>query len=91
MSIRILGGAAVLGGLVAGCASGISVVSAVGLQGTDGPNSVLPWAFVLNDPAPDGAQAPDPDEVVSVPGSALSMRRSECDIKFEVRQQLKGI
>ena len=35
-------------------------------QATEGANAVLPWAFVLNDPPPaDGAEAPDPDEVVT--------------------------
>ncbi len=76
MKIRILGGAAVLG-VVAACASGVSIGSAGGLPGSETANSILPWAFVLNDPAPNDAQAPDPDEVVSVPGSALSMRRSD--------------
>ena len=80
MKLRILGGAAVLGGVVAACASGISVVSAGGLRGSEGANAVLPWAFVVNDPAPNDAEAPDPDEVVSVPGSALSMRRSDINI-----------
>jgi cytochrome c553 len=42
-----------------------SVVSALGLQDVEGANAILPWAFVVNDPAPDDAEAPDPDEVVS--------------------------
>jgi cytochrome c553 len=79
VKIRILGGAVVLG-VVAACASGVSIGSAGGLPGTETANSILPWAFVLNDPAPNDAQAPDPDEVVSVPGSALSMRRSDINL-----------
>ena len=45
-----------------------------------GAHETLPWAYVLNDPAPDGTVAPDPDEVVTVPGSALSLRRREIRI-----------
>lgn len=41
----------------------------------------MPWAFVLNDPAPSDAAPPDPDEMVSVPGSELSMRRSDINIR----------
>ncbi len=43
-------------------------------------HDVLPWAFVLNDPPPEGAVPPDPDEVVTVPGSALSLRRRDIRI-----------
>ena len=45
-------------------------------QGAAGAAAVLPWAYVLNDPADDSVAAPDPDEVVTVPGSSLSMPRS---------------
>ena len=38
-------------------------------------NTVLPWAFVLNDPTPPGTERPDPDEVVTVPRAALSLPR----------------
>ena len=41
----------------------------------EGANAVLPWAYVLNEPA-GSAEAPDPDEVVTVPGSSVSMPRS---------------
>ena len=58
-----------------------SIVSARGLQDVEGANAILPWAFVINDPAPDDAETPDPDEVVSVPGSDLSMRRSDIGIQ----------
>ena len=45
-------------------------------EGAEGAAAVLPWAYVLNDPADDSVAAPDPDEVVTVPGSSLSMPRS---------------
>lgn len=80
MKIRILGGAAVLGVLVTACASGVSIGSAGRLPGTEAANSILPWAFVLNDPTSNDAEAPDPDEIVSVPGSTLSMSRSDINI-----------
>ncbi|MCH2459880.1 MAG: cytochrome C-binding protein [Gemmatimonadetes bacterium] len=80
MKLRILTGTAVLGILVTACASGISIESTSRPPSTELANSILPWAFVLNDPPPDGAEAPDPDEIVSVPGSALSMRRSDINI-----------
>ena len=83
MRIRILGGAVVLAGLVgagAATACGMSVRSVSAPQATEGANAVLPWAFVLNDPVPDDAEAPDPKEVVTVPGSDLSMRRADINI-----------
>jgi cytochrome c553 len=43
-------------------------------------HEVLPWAFVLNDLAPEGMTPPDPDEVVTLPGSVLSLRRREIRI-----------
>lgn len=46
----------------------------------EGANVVLPWAYVLNDPVPEDAETPDPNEVVTVPGSSLSMPRSEINI-----------
>ena len=46
----------------------------------DGANAVLPWAFVLNDPASGNADVPDPDEVVTVPGSSVSMPLSAINI-----------
>ena len=45
-------------------------------QDTAGANAVLPWAYVLNDPSVT-AEPPDPDEIVTVPGSSLSMRRGD--------------
>lgn len=46
---------------------------------TAGANAVLPWAYVLNDPV-GNAEAPDPAEVVTVPGSTVSMPRSAISI-----------
>ena len=46
----------------------------------EGANAVLPWAFVLNDPTSGNAATPDPDEVVTVPGSSVSMPRSASNI-----------
>jgi len=74
--IRVFGGVA-LTSFVAACTSGAVVGSGVRPQGADGANAALPWAFVLNDPAPANQQPPDPNEMVSVPGSALSLRRSD--------------
>ena len=48
-------------------------------QEATGANAVLPWAYVLNEPA-ENAGAPDPDEVVTVPGSSVSMPRSAINI-----------
>ncbi len=79
MVIRVLG-AACLAGLVAACASGGSAVATGGDQGRTGANAALPWAFVVSDPAPPGREAPDPNEMVSVPGSRLSLRRSDIAI-----------
>lgn len=47
------------------------------LPAAENAHDVLPWAFVVNDPSPDGSVAPDPDEIVTVPGSPLSMRRGD--------------
>ena len=49
-------------------------------QETVGANSVLPWAYVLNEPASGNAEAPDPEEVVTVPDSSVSMPRSAINI-----------
>ena len=43
-------------------------------QETDGANAVLPWAYVINDPDVT-ADPVDPDEIVTVPGSSVSMPR----------------
>ena len=45
-------------------------------QDTAGANAVLPWAYVLNDPDA-VVETPDPEEIVTVPGSSLSMRRGD--------------
>ena len=80
MDLRILAGAAVSGMLLAGCGPVTSVGPGDDLRFAEGANEVLPWAFVLNDPAPAVAEAPDPAEVVTVPGSSLSLRRSDINI-----------
>ena len=49
-------------------------------QEVEGANAVLPWAYVLNEPASGNADAPDPDEVVTVPGSSVSMPRSAINL-----------
>ena len=48
-------------------------------QAAEGANAVLPWAYVLNDPGVTAAPV-DPDEVVTVPGSSVSMPRSAINI-----------
>jgi len=76
MSIRILGGVAVLVVAVAATVWGVSYESVGAPQENKDANAVLPWAFVLNDPRPENAEASDPNEVVTVPGSAVSLLRS---------------
>lgn len=81
MCIRNLGGIVVMGFFVTTCTSDRDVVRAEGLQGNgQSANEVLPWAFVVNDAAPADSEATDPDEVVTVPGSALSIRRADINI-----------
>ena len=46
----------------------------------DGANAVLPWAFVLNDPTSGDSDVPDPNEVVTVPDSLVSMPRSAINL-----------
>ena len=46
----------------------------------EGANAVLPWAYVLNEPVSGTVEAPDPEEVVTVPGSSVSMPRSAINI-----------
>ena len=46
----------------------------------DAAGDVLPWAYVVNDPAEPGAERPDPDELVTVPGSELTLRRGDIRI-----------
>ena len=64
--------------LVASVALGVSQV--VVAQQSTGANAIMPWAYVLNDPDAQTGEAPDPDEVVSVPGSDVSMPRSAINI-----------
>lgn len=70
-SIRVLTAALAAAGFLAG----------VDLQAqeTEGANGVLPWAYVLNEPV-ENADTPDPDEIVTVPGSSVSMPRSAINI-----------
>jgi cytochrome c553 len=70
VAVAALAAVTVLGALAAG----------VRAQQQEGANAVMPWAFVINDPAPEGAETPDPDEVVTVPGSSVSMPRSAINI-----------
>lgn len=85
--------AAAIAAFAAACASGGSVGSSGGAGGAassaapasgeaarTGVNAILPWAFVVNDPAPSGQEAPDPNEMVTVPGSRLSLKRSDINI-----------
>ncbi len=86
-------GVVVLALLLASCGRGAgddraATAAAPGDGGPAGPpialgagaHETLPWAYVLNDPAPEGATPPDPDEVVTVPGSSLSLRRRDLGI-----------
>ena len=49
-------------------------------QQSTGANAVMPWAYVLNDPDAATGEIPDPNEVVTVPGSTVSMPRSAINI-----------
>ena len=49
----------------------------------EGANAVLPWAYVLNEPMSGNAPVDDPAEVVTVPGSRVSMPRSAISISAE--------
>lgn len=79
MSRRILAGGTTVVALLAACGPGPSA-STGGLPAADGANAILPWAFVLNDSLPDDAGRVDRDEIVTVPGSSLSLRRAEIGI-----------
>ena len=58
-----------------------SVVAGMALsaqqQAAEGANAVMPWAYTLNAPASAGGAAPDPNEVLRVPGSSVTFMRSE--------------
>ena len=58
----------------------LSVSQVAASQQTTGANSVMPWAYVLNDPDAQTGEAPDPNEIVTVPGSDVSMPRSAINI-----------
>ena len=69
-------------GLVCGLAV-ICGAGSAGAQDEPGANAVIPWAYTLNDPAPEGTARPDPDEVLRVPGSDVTFRRSELRDLFD--------
>ena len=55
-----------------------SVAPSARQQETEGANAVLPWAYALNTPPPaEGGATRDPDEILRVPGSSVTFRRSE--------------
>jgi cytochrome c553 len=66
--------------LLSSCGPTETAAPADDLRAATAAHDVLPWAFVLNDPSPEGAVTPDPDEIVTVPGSPLSMRRGDIAI-----------
>jgi cytochrome c553 len=59
------------------CSPGPAADEASGSPDEAAGNDVLPWAFVINDSIDAAAAPPDPDELVTVPGSALSLRRGD--------------
>ncbi len=79
MEVRVRGGVALLALVLGACSPSTAAAPAADdlRPAVEGANEVLPWAFVLNDPAPAGAEKPDPDEVVTVPGSSLQLRRGD--------------
>ena len=69
-------GAWTVGLAAAGLAAGAGLHAQ---EASEGANAVLPWAYVLNDPGVTAAPV-DPNEVVTVPGSSVSMPRSAINI-----------
>lgn len=74
--------------LASGCGPGPGDESSAGSDAGSVPldawpaqagHDVLPWAFVVNDPAPPSGEE-DPNEVVTVPGSPVTLRRSQLGI-----------
>lgn len=58
----------------------VAVLGAEQSARTSGASEAVPWAYVINDPPAAGAAAaprPDPDEVLRLPGSSLTFKRSE--------------
>lgn len=80
MTIPRLVGGILLVTLTSACVTESSEAPPDGPPITDDAHATLPWAFVINDPAPDDAPAADPDEIVTVPGSSLSMRRGDISL-----------
>lgn len=65
-------------GVVALVAMVIGVAPDAQEQAAEGANAVMPWAYTLNAPAPSGGRtAPDPNEVLRVPGSSVTFMRSQ--------------
>lgn len=58
----------------------VAELPAAPLPVVESAHDILPWAFVLNDPPPEGTLPADPDEVITVPGSALALRRGDIRI-----------
>ena len=68
--------------VVAGGAAGATLVAQQSAD--EGANAVMPWAYTLNAPPPgDGGPPPDPGEVLRVPGSDVTFRRSELRNLFD--------
>ena len=85
-------GAAVFAGGTLVLAAGVAIVlngaagATLAAQQADaeGANAVMPWAYTLNDPPPEDAPPPsDPDEILTVPGSDVTFRRSELRDLFD--------
>ena len=65
-------------GVVALAAAVVGVALDAQQQPADGANAVIPWAYTLNAPPPSGGgAAPDPTEVLRVPGSSVTFMRSQ--------------
>lgn len=82
MKARVLGSVVVVSFASAACGSDEQApLRGEALRVSETAHDVLPWAFVLNDPPPDGALGPDPEERVSVPGSSLTLRHADITIE----------
>lgn len=81
MTLRALGVSACMCVVLPACQPEAPPPPSEDLAAPGGGNAVLPWAFALNDPTPEDADRPDPDEIVTVPGSSLSIRRGDIAIR----------